>query len=93
MEAVTPDDIPICKVWASLSYVPGDPGGVGYTPAAMGRPGNGLALAAAALVGAMGAAALDRWAPAPSADVALGTEDAFAKGLQRRELPPRLAQA
>jgi hypothetical protein len=56
----------------------------------MGRP-TGTALAAAALVGGIAAAALDRWAPAPSADVAHGTEDAFAKGLQRRELPPRQA--
>ena len=34
---------------------------------------------------------LHRWAPPPSADVARGTEDAFAEGLHRRELPPRLA--
>ena len=34
------------------------------------------------------AAAADRWAPAPAADVLKGTEEAFAEQLQWRELPP-----
>lgn len=57
----------------------------------MGRTATGAALVAAALIGASAAAILDRWSPAPSADVARGTEDAFGTGLQRRELPPRQA--
>ena len=46
----------------------------------MGRAATGTALAAAALVGAAAAATLHRWSPPPSADVARGTEDAFADG-------------
>src|SRR5688572_13202776 len=57
----------------------------------MARPATGTALLGAALLAALAAAALERWAPAPAADSARGTEDAFAKGLQRRELPPRQA--
>jgi hypothetical protein len=45
-----------------------------------------LAAAAAALLGACAGALLDRFAPEPSADVARGSEEAFASGLQRREL-------
>lgn len=47
-------------------------------------PALAAALAAAAL-----AALVNRAAPAPSADVARGSEDAFAAGLHRREIPPR----
>ena len=57
----------------------------------MGRTATGAALVAAALVGASAAATLHRWSPPPSADVARGTEEAFAAGLHRRELPPRQA--
>jgi len=57
----------------------------------MGRAATGTALVAAALVGASAAATLHRWSPPPSADVARGTEEAFAEGLHRRELPPRQA--
>ena len=46
---------------------------------------------AATLIGASGATILHCWSPPPSADVARGTEEAFATGLQRRELPPREA--
>jgi hypothetical protein len=47
--------------------------------------------AAAVAVGLalLAAAALDRLAPAPAADVGRGSEDAFASGLHRREIPPR----
>ena len=57
----------------------------------MGRAATGTALVAAALIGAATAAALHRWSPPPSADVARGTEEAFGAGLHRRELPPRHA--
>ncbi len=57
----------------------------------MGRAATGTALVAAAVLGAAAAAIVQRWSPPPSADVARGTEEAFAKGLQRRELPPRHA--
>jgi len=57
----------------------------------MARPAIGMALLAAAAVASAAATALHRWAPPPSADSARGTEDAFARGLQRRELPPRQA--
>ena len=57
----------------------------------MGRATTTTALVAAVLVGAGAAAVLNRWAPAPSADVGRGTEEAFAAGLHRRELPPRQA--
>ena len=43
----------------------------------------------AALAGAVLAAVVSRLAPAPSASVARGSEDAFATGLHRREIPPR----
>jgi hypothetical protein len=43
----------------------------------------------AALAGALLAAVVNRTAPAPSAEVARGSEDAFATGLHRREIPPR----
>jgi hypothetical protein len=47
---------------------------------------SGLLLAAtAALLGACAGALLDRFAPEPSADVARGSEEAFASGLQQRE--------
>jgi hypothetical protein len=45
--------------------------------------------AVAALAGAFLAAVVNRTAPAPSANVARGSEDAFARGLHRREIPPR----
>lgn len=57
----------------------------------MARSATGTALLAAALIAVLAATVLDRWAPAPAADSSRGTEDAFAKGLQRRELPPRQA--
>lgn len=44
---------------------------------------------AAALAGALAAVVVHRAAPAPSAVVARGSEDAFATGLHRREIPPR----
>jgi hypothetical protein len=47
------------------------------------------ALAAAALAALVAAGIVHAVAPAPSASVARGTEDAFASGLHRRELPPR----
>ncbi len=47
-----------------------------------------LAVAAACLGAALVATALGRIAADPSADVRRGTEEAFARGLQRRELPP-----
>jgi hypothetical protein len=47
------------------------------------------AAAAAALVAVLSAAALDRLAPLPAADVGRGSEEAFASGLHRREIPPR----
>jgi hypothetical protein len=46
-------------------------------------------VAAAALFALLAAAALDRLAPPPAADVGRGSEDAFAAGLHRREIPPR----
>ena len=48
------------------------------------------ASAAAVLVTAIAAALLlQRFAPAPAADVGRGSEEPFASGLHRRELPPR----
>jgi hypothetical protein len=55
----------------------------------MPPPTTRAALAAAALAALAAAAVVHRLAPDPSADVARGTEDAFASGLHRRELPPR----
>ncbi|MFI5183590.1 MAG: hypothetical protein ACHQNV_04265, partial [Vicinamibacteria bacterium] len=46
------------------------------------------ALVAASLVALASAAVLDRVAPPPSADVALGTEGCFGARLFGRELPP-----
>jgi hypothetical protein len=43
----------------------------------------------AALAAALAAVVVHRTAPAPSAQVARGSEDAFATGLHRREIPPR----
>lgn len=43
----------------------------------------------ASLLALLAAAVLDRLAPPPAADVGRGSEDAFARGLQRREIPPR----
>jgi hypothetical protein len=56
----------------------------------MGLPPRRLVPALlAAVVGAAGALVLDRTAPAPSADVARGSEEPFAvDGLQPREIPP-----
>lgn len=53
----------------------------------MGRwpPYAGVVLAA--LVGAAAALVLDRTAPAPAADVARGSEEAFARALHVREIP------
>ena len=48
-----------------------------------------LATLAVAAWGAAGGALLVRKAPSPTAEVARGSEDAFASGLQPRELPPR----
>src|SRR5262245_19849671 len=42
----------------------------------------------AALAGAAAALVLDRTAPPPSADVSRGSEEAFARGLHVREIPP-----
>lgn len=47
------------------------------------------AAAAAALVALLIALATDRFAPLPAADVGRGSEEAFASGLHRREIPPR----
>jgi hypothetical protein len=52
------------------------------------RAAFGAALAAA-LAGTVLAAVVNRAAPAPTASVALGNEDAFAIGLHQREIPPR----
>jgi hypothetical protein len=46
-------------------------------------------VAGSALVALLVAVALDRSAPPPSADVGRGSEEAFASGLHRREIPPR----
>jgi hypothetical protein len=43
----------------------------------------------AALAGALFSAVVNRAAPPPVASVARGSEDAFATGLHRREIPPR----
>jgi hypothetical protein len=51
----------------------------------------GRAAFVAACVGALAAVLVHRLAPEPSADVARGSEDAFAVGLHQRELPPRQA--
>jgi len=45
--------------------------------------------ALATLAGLLCAVVLDRWAPYPSADVERGSEEAFAQGLEWRELPLR----
>jgi hypothetical protein len=50
-----------------------------------------LAALGAAVIGAAAALCLHQAAPDPSADVARGGEDAFARGLHPRELPPRAA--
>jgi hypothetical protein len=55
----------------------------------MRPPATVLATAAAALLALAAAVVLHRTSPAPTAEVARGTEDAFASGLHRRELPPR----
>jgi len=47
------------------------------------------AAAVAAALALLVAAAMDRLAPPPAADVGRGSEDAFASGLHRREIPPR----
>ena len=47
------------------------------------------ALAAAAILSVATAVAVHAFAPPPVADVTRGSEDAFATGLHRRELPPR----
>src|SRR6185503_7798174 len=44
--------------------------------------------AAVVVLSTMAAAVLTRRGPAPAADVARGSEEAFGRGLQRRELPP-----
>jgi hypothetical protein len=49
------------------------------------------ALAAAVLLAAAAAWGVYAVAPPPAADVSRGSEDAFATGLHRRELPPRQA--
>jgi hypothetical protein len=48
------------------------------------------AVVGAALLALVAAAAMDRLALAPAADVGRGSEEAFARGLHRREIPPRL---
>jgi hypothetical protein len=54
----------------------------------MGRSSRDIAAAALAIVlAATAAGLLTRRGPDPTADVGRGTEDAFARGLQRRELP------
>jgi len=47
------------------------------------------ALAVAALWALLTAVLTDRLAPLPAADVGRGSEEAFASGLQQREIPPR----
>lgn len=54
---------------------------------------KGGAAGAVVVVALAASAALDRLAPFPTADVLRGSEDAFARGLQNRELPPRQAPA
>src|SRR5262245_39579347 len=49
----------------------------------------GRAMAAGAVLGLVAAVALDRASPPPSAEVAAGSEEAFASGLEPRELVPR----
>jgi hypothetical protein len=46
------------------------------------------ALAAVVFLSLVAAAVLTRLGPAPAADVARGSEEAFGRGLHRRELPP-----
>src|SRR6476661_6886178 len=46
------------------------------------------ALAALVFLSVVAAAVLTRLGPAPAADVARGSEEAFGRGLHRRELPP-----
>lgn len=63
----------------------------GIDSGAMVRGATATALLAAIAAGMAAGAILHATAPAPSADVGRGTEDAFTKGLHRRELPPRQA--
>lgn len=53
-----------------------------------GWKGRWAALAVAAAGACVIAAALDRLAPAPAADVGRGSEEPFSSGLQPREIPP-----
>jgi len=46
------------------------------------------AIAAVVLLSVVAAVVLTRLGPAPAADVARGSEEAFGRGLHRRELPP-----
>lgn len=56
--------------------------------ARMVRPSKDMAAAlASAALAMVGAVLLTRFGPMPAADVARGSEDAFAHGLQQRELP------
>jgi hypothetical protein len=43
----------------------------------------------ASLLAVLAAVAMDRLGPPPAADVGRGSEEAFARGLERREIPPR----
>lgn len=54
-------------------------------------PASAVAYGASLAVAVMAAVVVHRFSPPPAADVARGTEEAFASGLQRRELPPRQA--
>jgi hypothetical protein len=47
------------------------------------------AVLGASLLAVVAAVAMDRLAPPPAADVGRGSEEAFARGLDRREIPPR----
>jgi hypothetical protein len=47
------------------------------------------AVLGASLLAVVAAVAMDRLAPPPAADVGRGSEEAFARGLERREIPPR----
>ena len=53
------------------------------------RPTWTWSVALASALALLAAAGLDRLAPPPSADVSRGSEEAFAEGLQPREVPPR----
>ncbi|HET8644970.1 MAG TPA: hypothetical protein VFO85_05750, partial [Vicinamibacteria bacterium] len=52
------------------------------------RLGARSAVLLAALGGGAAAIALDRLSPPPAADIARGSEEAFARGLHLREIPP-----